>query len=91
MKAPSMAAARALALSIPLASFDAEAWETRWVLWSTGMGALGAITGVAGAAMILRKRWGLLVLTATTTVLATFPWLLEWSGAATYPYEEAKL
>ena len=55
------------------------------------MGAVGAVTALAGAAMTLRKRWGLLVLVAVAAFLGFFPWLLEWFGIARYDYEQAHL
>jgi hypothetical protein len=68
-------------------AFDRSAWLVHWRLWSSAVACVGAIVGLAGAALALQKRWGLLLLAMVLFFAATAPWVLQWFGLVHYLFE----
>jgi hypothetical protein len=84
---PSMAAfSSELAQSRGLA-FDRSTWLVHWRVWGSAVVCVGAMVGLAGAALALQKRWGLLPLAMVLFLAATAPWVLEWVGLVRYRFE----
>jgi hypothetical protein len=74
-----------------LALTDVDDWSLRWRLSSSVLGLIGALLVIAGLALVLRRSWGLLFVSAAATVVAVFPWVLELSGLTRYGFERAHL
>jgi hypothetical protein len=72
-------------------SLDICAWRNRWIWWCSVAATAGAAIGIAGAAIVYRKRWGFLVLACAAALGAFGPWILELLGLVKYPYEQANV
>lgn len=72
-------------------SLDVCAWRNRWIWWCSVAATAGAAIGIAGGAILFRKRWGFLVLACIAALGAFGPWILELLGLVKYPYEKANV
>jgi len=68
-------------------AFDRSTWLVHWRAWGSGLACAGAVVGFGGAALALRKRWGLLLLATVLFLSATAPWVLQWFGLVRYRFE----
>ena len=68
-------------------AFERSTWIVHWRAWGSAVACAGAIVGLAGAALALQKRWGLLLLAIVLCVAATVPWVLQWFGLVRYRFE----
>ena len=69
--------------------FDPSDWQRHWSVSTLTLAALGGGLVLGGIAIVLRKRWGFLVLGSTLLLSAAFPWTLRLAGISRYPFEKA--
>jgi len=71
--------------------FDALTWSHHWRLNGVVLLCIGLAVAIAGAIVIQRKAWGLLLFAATAAFAAVFPWAYVQLGFAKYGFEDASL
>ncbi|HSF47718.1 MAG TPA: hypothetical protein VLA73_05085 [Burkholderiales bacterium] len=68
-------------------AFDPLDWSAHWTAAQLVLGGVGALTLAGGVTLILKRAWGLLLVSAAAAVAAVFPWALKLIGAARYTFE----
>ena len=71
--------------------FDGQTWRAHWTFWNAGVGCAGVAFVVAGAALALRRRWGLLVMAGVLFLIAVTPLVLQMLGVALFPSERPRV
>jgi hypothetical protein len=67
--------------------FDRSTWLLHWRASGLALACTGAIVGLGGIALVLQKRWGLLLLATVFFLAATAPWVTQWFGLVRYRFE----
>jgi hypothetical protein len=92
LRGPASAAiAEAMLRSVESPGFSFYSWLDRWKLWGVGIACAGAAISIGGIALVLGKRWGLLVVAFTLFVAALVPWIVQALRLARYPFESAEM
>ena len=71
--------------------FDASTWLAHWRVTVLAAAGVGGAIAVAGAAIALGRRWGLLLLGTVLLFAAVAPWVLQWLGLIRYRFERPGL
>lgn len=66
---------------------QAQQWLLHWRSWALAQLVLGAATVIAGVGVLLRRSWGLVLLTVVALVSSIAPWLVGAIGWLRFEYE----
>jgi len=68
---------------------DSSHFQFRWMIAMAIYGGTGIVLGGGGVALLLGRRWGLLVISVVAIVTSVYPWILQVLGLTRYGFESA--